>query len=137
MNKKLKINDTKIDKKIEFFIKRVKFYQQYFGLLSYNIEILPQTKENTCASTYFGDSDSDKSNRRITIAYTLSFITNPNTTLEEIDKTAFHEICEVLLGNLRYIASIGISDIHVDNEIHLIIRTLENTLFLKINYLIQ
>lgn len=68
MNKKLKINDTKIDKKIEFFIKRVKFYQPYFGLLSYNIEILPQTKENTCASTYFGDSDSDKSNRRITIA---------------------------------------------------------------------
>jgi hypothetical protein len=124
--------NSKIDKRIDFFKERITFYQQYFGLLSYNIAILPQTKENTCATTYFGDSESDKANRRITIAYTLSFITNPKTTLEEIDKTAFHEICEVFLGKLRDMASIGISELHVDNEIHLIIRTLENTLFSKI-----
>ncbi len=41
-------------------------------------------------------------------------------------------MCEVFLGKLRDMASIGISELYVDNEIHLIIRTLENTLFSKI-----
>ena len=56
---------------ISFFKERVRFYQKELGLQSYCIDILPQIKENTRASTYDGDTDKQRSNRRLTIAYTV------------------------------------------------------------------
>lgn len=121
-----------VDKKIKFFTERVLIYQKYFGLLSYEIDILPQIKNGTNASTLFNDGDLGKASRRVTIAYSLGFINDEKTTLDEIDKSAFHEICELFLGKIRFFAEYGISPVLVDNEIHSIIRTLENTLFLEI-----
>lgn len=53
-------------------------------------------------------------------------------TEKEIKKTAFHEICEVLMYRLRYIAeSRFITDVETNEEIHNIIRILENTIFFE------
>lgn len=79
---------------ISFFKERVYFYQKELGLLSYCIDILPQIKENTRASTYDGDTDMQRSNRRVTIAYSVEFIHDKDTTLDAVDLSAFHEVCQ-------------------------------------------
>ncbi len=54
---------------------------------------------------------------------------------EELDKVAFHEILELLLSRLSSMCRgyVAYHESAVDEEIHVIIRTLENTLFEKIN----
>ena len=50
----------------------------------------------------------------------------------EVKKSAFHEICEVLLVRLNDIASQrGFCEEDLEEEIHNVIRILENTLFHK------
>lgn len=117
---------------ISFFKERVRFYQKELGLQSYCIDILPQIKENTHASTYDGDTDKQRSNRRLNIAYTLDFMHDKDTTFEEVDKSAFHEVCEVLLLDLRRYADKSCSEVIIDKEVHKVIRTLENVLWEKL-----
>jgi len=51
---------------------------------------------------------------------------------KEIRRCAFHEVCELLLGNLRDIAgSRFILEREIDEQVHIIIRTLENVIFEK------
>ena len=48
-----------------------------------------------------------------------------------IKKTAFHEVCELMLGRLNDMVSqrYELSELDVEEEIHRIIRILENTVF--------
>ena len=51
----------------------------------------------------------------------------------ETKLSAFHEVCEVLLFPLRYLAEARfLTDNEIDPEIHNIIRTLENAVFDKL-----
>jgi hypothetical protein len=117
---------------ISFFKERVYFYQKELGLLSYWVDILPQMKEGTQASTYDGDTDMQRSNRRVTIAYSLDFMHAKDTTLVEVDKSAFHEVCEVMMLDIRRYAEKSCSEVIIDKEIHKVIRTLENVLWEKL-----
>lgn len=117
---------------ISFFKDRVYFYQKELGLQSYCIDILPQIKENTRASTYDGDTDMQRSNRRVTIAYSLEFIHDKDTTLDDVALSAFHEVCELMLLDLRRFAEKSCSEVIIDREVHKIIRTLENVLWKKL-----
>jgi hypothetical protein len=120
------------DALIAFFKERVYFYQKELGLHSYWVDILPQMKEGTQASTYDGDTDMQRSNRRVTIAYSLDFMHEKDTTLVEVDKSAFHEVCEVMLLDLRRHAEKSCSEVIIDKEVHKVIRTLENVLWEKL-----
>lgn len=117
---------------ISFFKERVYFYQKELGLQSYRIDILPQIKENTQASIYDGDTDMQRSNRRVTIAYSVEFIHDKDTTLDAVDMSAFHEVCELMLMDLRRFAEKSCSEVIIDREVHKIIRTLENVLWEKL-----
>lgn len=117
---------------ISFFKERVYFYQKELGLQSYRIDILPQIKENTQASIYDGDTDMQRSNRRVTIAYSVEFIHDKDTTLDAVDLSAFHEVCELMLMDLRRFAEKSCSEVIIDREVHKIIRTLENVLWEKL-----
>jgi len=117
---------------ISFFKERVYFYQKELGLQSYRIDILPQIKENTQASIYDGDTDMQRSNRRVTIAYSVEFIHDKDTTLDAVDLSAFHEVCELMLVDLRRFAEKSCSEVIIDREVHKIIRTLENVLWEKL-----
>ncbi len=49
---------------------------------------------------------------------------------EEVRKSAFHEVCELLLGDLRTLCDTDkVSEDDADREIHRVIRVLENVFF--------
>lgn len=54
-------------------------------------------------------------------------------TDKDIRKSAFHEVCELLLGRLNQMASqrFNLDALDIEEEIHQIIRTLENVVFEK------
>ena len=54
-------------------------------------------------------------------------------TDHDIRKCAFHEVCELLLGRLNDMAKqrFNLDELDVDEELHHIIRTLENVIFEK------
>ncbi len=53
---------------------------------------------------------------------------------EEIKRTAFHEVCELLLCRLSTIGKARfVAELEIDEEIHNIIRILENTVFKRCN----
>jgi len=47
----------------------------------------------------------------------------------EIKRVAFHEVCELLLASLGWMAKERFNSDEVDEKIHEIIRRLENTIF--------
>ena len=50
----------------------------------------------------------------------------------ELKQSAFHEVCEILLYPIRYLAECRyLTDSEIDPEIHNIIRTLENVVWSK------
>lgn len=50
-------------------------------------------------------------------------------TLEKVRRTAFHEVFELLLGELSFLASARYADDVVDEATHRVVRTMENALF--------
>ena len=125
----MKKKDDRADRLIKLFTDRVRFWQEHLGLLSWCIDVLPQMKDTSEASTYVNNTEAGVSNRRVTVAYSLGFIHDEKTTDEMVDKAAFHEVCEVLLVPLRTMAQRAAGDHLVDNEVHAVIRVLENRLF--------
>lgn len=85
----------------------------------------------------FGDCDksnraeylTNKSGRMVTIW--LSDHWKDDKSPREIKKTAFHEVAEIMLQNLRQLAMRDSSYEVVDEATHKVIRILENVLFPK------
>ena len=48
----------------------------------------------------------------------------------EVKLTAFHEVCEIMLGRLRALADGKFSDTEVNETIHSVINRLQNTIFI-------
>ena len=48
----------------------------------------------------------------------------------QIEKSAFHEVCELFLANIRTLAEYRYTTmLEIDEEVHAVIRTLENVLY--------
>jgi hypothetical protein len=59
---------------------------------------------------------------------------NIEPTEQQLKKTAFHEICELFLARINILARDRYcNEENIDEEIHNIVRTLENVIFLKNN----
>ncbi|MFA6091033.1 MAG: hypothetical protein WC774_04650 [Candidatus Gracilibacteria bacterium] len=117
------------DKNIELFKKYVKFYIEYFGLIGYELDIESQIKPDVRASCYWHElKDHNEGGGQIaTISYSESWI--GYETKEGIKKTAFHEVMELFLAKLRDFSKntkFIIPDFIVDDEVHRIIRIMEN-----------
>ena len=109
----------------------VNHWINFFGLYNWEIN--------------FGHKEDDES-----MAYTTYNILNRHVrvvlaadwgehivTEAELDKTAFHEVCEILFLKLRYIAEARfISDEETGEEIHNVIRTLEKVVWKPIKEII-
>ena len=119
----MKSNDS-----FEFFKECVKNWVDFFGL--YNWEVGVHSEE--------GNGDGS-------LAYTTFHVENKRADIflcedwdglektdRELDKTAFHEVCEVLLLRIRYLAGKReFSYDELDGEIHSIIRILTAKIFEK------
>lgn len=120
------ISKKEYNKRIKFFKERVSFYQNLFGLISYEIDVLPQVKDGVEGSMYGEYNVLTDTQHRVTIAYTISYLSNIETTYNDIDKTAFHEVLEVLFNDVRCLMETVYSESFVDRKIHCLIRTFEN-----------
>jgi len=115
---------TKLD--IKKFKGYVGYWIEYFGIYGWEVNVNLQDKEDNdehnMAVTYF-----DILNRRADIE--LGYEWNQEITDKELNKTAFHEVLEVLFSRIRTIAaSRFITDSEIDEELHNLIRTLEKVI---------
>ena len=96
----------------------------FFGLKAWDIVIEHESaKGNRATCSYF------VTNRSIVLNLATEFETDPITS-ERIKQDAFHEVCEILLCNIRTLAETRfIHKDEIDEEVHAIIRTLENVLY--------
>lgn len=123
-----KVDKKQFQKLVKHFENSVKKYQKMFNLLNYRISIFEQIKPGVRASCYH-----DNEGRVASICYSLEWL-HENPSLNDIEETAFHEVIELLLSKLRdYSIDLNIQRTteDVNQEVHNIIRILENILIRK------
>jgi len=129
-----KITKNVLDSRIKVFTDAVIFYQNLFNLMNWEICIERHDEDDARASAYFGTWEDGQFNsgRIANVCYSMDWISSKDLTDYEIKQTAFHEVIEVLLANLRIYSENNkyvISETTIDEEIHSIIRTFENKIF--------
>ena len=131
-NKNDKKKKSKLLKKnIKYFKECVDEFIDYLGLHSYQYVIEPQNKSSARASCYYHSlyHHPEESSRIYTICYTTTWLSDPDTTKKDIRASAYHEVMESLFSNLREYSTNTthiVTEREVDNEVHEIIRLLEN-----------
>ena len=110
----------------EYFKDRVNYYFfDVFRLFEYELEIDEQEDDDARSSIYWHKMKVGA--QMVTICYTRNWLCNLETTKKEIDKVAFHEVCEALLSELGEMAHERyISEREITASTHRIIRRLEN-----------
>ena len=113
----------------DIFKKECSKWIKYFGLLDWEVNI----REEKRKVNYLAQTSVSFHNRIATIKVVKDW-RQFETTNKEIKKTAFHEICEVMFYNVRYLAEARfLTENEIDPEIHKLIRILENTVFEESN----
>ena len=118
---KLKNPTTK--RHFAIFKKECQYWLNYFGIKDYKIFIEHNSLEGS-----LGELGYDLANRQCTISLATDWVNNEITD-RELKCNAFHEVCELLLVQLRYYGEGANSKSIVDEHVHMVIRTLENTIF--------
>lgn len=118
------------DKALEYFKERVTYWLDFFGLYNWEITVHAQDEDeeedDTLAYTTF-----TVDNRRADIFLSGNFGETEKSEYE-LDKTAFHEIVEILLLRVRHLAGKRTYDYtEMDGAIHDIIRILTAKIFEK------
>lgn len=123
-----------LNNKIKFFKNEIKYWINYFGLHNYSIIFDTEDDENNCACCIPNSIKELNSERMITFTYSKSWVKDEDD-LNEISRIAFHEIFELLLLRLRMFAEnkkVLVNDREIDDEVHSIIRVMENKVFTKL-----
>ena len=107
----------------KYFTKRVYHYHKVMGLLDW--EIYVDSTSDNC----YGKIGFDTDGRVATVSYNREWIRSKDATKIEVDKTAFHEICELSLADININLSLTHADCVVSLWLHRHIRMLENVLF--------
>jgi hypothetical protein len=107
----------------ELFKKCVGYWLKFYGLYGWDLRFLHQEDDDSLAYTSYNIL-----NRSASVILAKEW--DRPVTDRELDKIAFHEVGEVLLLRLRHIAEARfISDEETGEEIHNIIRILENVIW--------
>ena len=112
-------------KDFEIFKTECEKWIEIFGLKGWAIEFYHKDdlKDSRASCSY--DVVSRSASLYLNITWHEDTVSEAN-----IRKSAFHEVCEVMLCNIRCLAETRfISKIEIDEECHAIIRTLENVLW--------
>jgi hypothetical protein len=112
----------------------VKKYIDFFGLYEWELFFSEDTNSmNRALVCWHTINDRQEGSGMIaTFQWRRSWIVKKETTKDEIKKVAFHEVLELLLGKVRDFGenkTVLIPDYVVDEEIHKIIRRIENKVF--------
>lgn len=96
-----------------------------FGLKAWSVHYEHKdVGKDTLASCYY-----DVTNRIATLVLSKGW-DDDEVTDYQVRKSAFHEVCELLMANMRTLAEYRYTTrLEIEEEIHAIIRTLENTIY--------
>jgi hypothetical protein len=110
-------------KQYDLFCDEVKYWLHKFNLLNFETFIRHEELEDRAMITFNGEDGI------AIIAFSTVWLNIEPTDLQ-IAKTAFHEVMELLLGNMTWgLLDQNKSESHVNAKVHSVIRTLENTIF--------
>lgn len=115
--------------KKHFEIFREEFWKwvDFFGMKAWEIRILHEQNEGGLASTW-----ADVRARKATIRLSPDWGDDDPVTEDAVRKTAFHEVCELFIWGLGALARArdrNTLDDEIEEQEHIIIRTLENVIF--------
>lgn len=110
-------------KEFDFFKEEVLYWAQWWGLLEWDWRILWGDEDDALA---WVKAEEESGIAAVFLArnWGLDVITPKN-----LSKSAFHEVCEVLLGRLDCLARREARDWKVNAATHQVIRRLENVVF--------
>ncbi|HDY86925.1 MAG TPA: hypothetical protein ENH82_02280 [bacterium] len=119
-------------KQYEIFQVEVKKWIEIFGLKDWQIHFQHKSTISSRAQVRF---DSIGCIATFTLATSWNELDKTFLNDTAIKKAGFHEVCELLLGRLRKMTGqrYGLLEGDIDEEIHRIIRILENTIWEKNN----
>lgn len=112
------------------FRAKVLYYMDILNLNNYRSFFNIQEKPGVRASVYFVEDSHIAS-----FCMSIEWLREDHIQTEDIEQTAFHEVIEVLLCQVRYIMSnreTFFSEHIIEKEIHSIIRTMENCILPRI-----
>ena len=123
------------EQKIKFFKTECQRFIDFFGLYEWQVffkahDLNEYARAMCSASGYIDNHQGD--GQQSTISYDEEWISDKQTEPMEISMCAFHEVLELMLMKLRYFAAnneLIIQEREVDEEIHRVIRRLENKVY--------
>lgn len=108
----------------DLFVAECKRWLDYFGLKQWQVHYDIGDMDRTLADVTYDTLGMVATMR---IAKERS---NLSTSDYEIKRSAFHEVCELLLAKMNFVANARyVQEDEIDIALHEIIRTLENTVF--------
>jgi hypothetical protein len=111
------------EKQVKYFIAEVQKWCRFFSIADYEVKI---DDGGDCDN--YADCTANVSNRYAIISVTKEWPNEP--TNKQISRTAFHEVCELLLMELGTLAETRfVSETSLEIARHRIIRTLENVVW--------
>ena len=113
-------------KDFDFFCKCGRSYLKYYGLLDWDVDFVfntdPEDQDDRLAYCF-----ADLSGKAATIGLCVDW-KQTKPTREQMDLSAYHEVCELLLSPLNILAKERfITESRIDEARHSVIRILENT----------
>lgn len=118
------MDKKEIDRRIGLFKERVLFYQKELNLLNWEISVFEQIKQGVRASCYWTIFSHQAS-----ICYSKDWIRQEELDDQRIDRTTFHECCELLYCKIQDGLKDLFCDSYVDELIHSHIRLWESILY--------
>lgn len=116
--------DNNAKENIRHFVRMVAFYKEVLGIFDWEIYVDEGTSKNDRAWIL-----SDLEGRLSTIFFSKVWITDFDTTLDEVDRVAFHEVCEASLAEIRLMMLEFYAEKIVNSLIHSMVRRMENVLW--------
>jgi len=117
------LNKKKIKENVDYFKSTVRYYQEWFGLINWELFI----EESEDKSGDFLASCSWGSIGKVsTIFYNKKFIEDPKTTKKLIKRAAFHECAELFLGPIYSDIDFTFGHNRAQQRVHNVISMLEN-----------
>lgn len=107
--------------KVQLFEGYVKYFQTQLGIFNYKIYVKPKKMESR------GQLSADIKGKIASIFYDPEWLTEASN--EDMRTTAFHEVMELSLYELRLMALYTYSENKVAKVVHEIIRRAENTFY--------
>ena len=115
-------------KKLAKFEKRLRYWQRQFNLRDYELPIVESGEiDGDETQDYIAWCRWHHQNRWVSITINEDFDDSDSA----LNRIAFHEMCELRLGKLRDMACAEYNSEKVDEQIHIVIRSLENMVLNK------